>query len=76
MTKTIMTIVSVAIPRRIGSSSKPSTAEVIEIGDVIIPRHTQYALRLESDVKVVITFGRLDTSSEKLAYYVGVAFSY
>jgi len=47
-----------------------------EIGNVIIPRHVQYALRLESDVKVAVTFGRLDTSSEKLAYYVGVAYSY
>ena len=47
-----------------------------EIGNIIIPRHVQYALRLESDVKVAVTFGRLDTSSEKLAYYVGVAYSY
>lgn len=47
-----------------------------EIGGVKIPLHIQYALRLESDVKVAVTFGRLDTSSEKLAYYVGVACSY
>ncbi|MDD5658922.1 MAG: sensory rhodopsin transducer [Actinomycetota bacterium] len=47
-----------------------------EIGGVKIPLHVQYALRLESDVKVVVTFGRLDTSSEKLAYYVGTAYSY
>ncbi len=47
-----------------------------QLGGVQIPRHVQYALRLESDVKVAVTFGRLDTSSEKLAYYVGVAFSY
>jgi hypothetical protein len=46
------------------------------LGGVQIPRHVQYALRLESDVKVAVTFGRLDTSSEKLAYYVGAAFSY
>ncbi|MBN1299113.1 MAG: hypothetical protein JW997_05445 [Actinobacteria bacterium] len=47
-----------------------------QLNGVSIPRHVQYALRLESDVKVAVTFGRLDTSAEKLAYYVGVAFSY
>lgn len=47
-----------------------------EIGGIKIPKHVQYALRLESDVKIAVTFGRLDTSSEKLAYYVGVACSY
>jgi len=47
-----------------------------EIQEVKIPRHVQYALRIESNTKVVATFGRLDTSSEKLAYYVGAAFSY
>jgi len=47
-----------------------------EISGVKIPLHVQYALRLESDVKVAVTFGRLDTSSEKLAYYVGAACSY
>ncbi|MHB1376062.1 MAG: sensory rhodopsin transducer, partial [Candidatus Humimicrobiaceae bacterium] len=47
-----------------------------EIGGVQIPFHVQYALRLESDVKVAVTFGRLDTSSEKTAFYVGVAYSY
>jgi hypothetical protein len=46
-----------------------------EIGGVKIPYHVQYALRLESDVKVAATFGRLDTSSEKMAFYVGVACS-
>ncbi|MHB1252571.1 MAG: sensory rhodopsin transducer [Candidatus Humimicrobiaceae bacterium] len=46
-----------------------------EIGGVKIPLRVQYALRLESNVKVAVTFGRLDTSSEKFAYYVGVACS-
>ncbi|MHB1335616.1 MAG: sensory rhodopsin transducer, partial [Candidatus Humimicrobiaceae bacterium] len=36
-----------------------------EIGGVKIPLRVQYALRLESNVKVAVTFGRLDTSSEK-----------
>ena len=47
-----------------------------EIGGIKIPLHVQYALRLESDIKIAATFGRLDTSSEKLAYYVGVSYSY
>lgn len=47
-----------------------------EIGGVKIPLHVQYALRLESNVKIAVTFGRLDTSSKKLAYYVGVSCSY
>ena len=47
-----------------------------EIGGITITKNVQYALRLESDVKIAVTFGRLDTSSEKLAFYVGVAYSY
>lgn len=47
-----------------------------QIGGVVIPKHVQYALRLESSVKVAATFGRLDTSSEKMAFYVGAAYSY
>ncbi len=40
-----------------------------EIGRVRLPFRTQYALRVESDVEVVATFGRLDTGSEKMAFY-------
>jgi hypothetical protein len=47
-----------------------------EIGGVEIPKRVQYAIRLESDVKVTATFGRLDTTSEKLAYYVSAWHSY
>ena len=47
-----------------------------DIGGVKIPLHVQYALRLESNVKIAATFGRLDTSSEKLAFYVGASYSY
>ena len=41
-----------------------------EIGDVKIPYNKQYAVRVESDVKVVVTFGRLDTTSDKMGFYV------
>jgi len=40
-----------------------------EIGGIQIPKSTQYALRVESDVKITATFGRLDTTSEKMAFY-------
>jgi len=40
-----------------------------ELGGVRLPYRTQYALRVESDVEVVATFGRLDTASEKMAFY-------
>lgn len=41
----------------------------VEIGGVQLPFRTQYALRVESDVEVVATFGRLDTATEKMAFY-------
>ena len=43
-----------------------------EIGGLVIPPMTQYALRVRSDVKVVVQFGRLDTAQNNLAYYVNV----
>lgn len=39
------------------------------IGGFKLPYSTQYALRLESDVNITATFGRLDTTSEKMAFY-------
>lgn len=47
-----------------------------EIGGVKLPYKTQYALRVESDVKVIATFGRLDTASEKMAFYTGAWYCY
>jgi hypothetical protein len=46
-----------------------------EIGGTKIPYRTQYALRVESDVKVIATFGRLDTASEKMAFYTASCYS-
>jgi hypothetical protein len=45
-----------------------------EIGGVELPPLTQYALRVRSDVKVVVQFGRLDATQANLAYYVNVGF--
>lgn len=47
-----------------------------DIGGVKIPYSTQYALKVESDLKVVATFGRLDTTSAKMAFYTGAWFCY
>ena len=47
-----------------------------EIGEVKIPYSTQYALKVESDIKVIATFGRLDTTSEKMAFYTSAWFCY
>jgi hypothetical protein len=46
-----------------------------EIGGVRIPPLTQYALRVRSDVKIVVQFGRLDTTQANLAYYVNVGYT-
>lgn len=40
-----------------------------EIGGIKIPYSTQYALRVESNTKVTATFGRLDTKSDRMAFY-------
>ena len=47
-----------------------------EIGGVKLPFGTQYAVRVESDVNIVATFGRLDTSSEKMAFYTSAWHAY
>jgi hypothetical protein len=44
-----------------------------ELG-VEIPRATQYALRIRSDVKVVVQYGRMDVRQENLAYYGTMAY--
>jgi hypothetical protein len=46
-----------------------------EIGGVVLPPLTQYALRVRSDVKIVVQFGRLDTTQANLAYYTNVGYS-
>ncbi len=34
-----------------------------------LPRATQYALRIKSDVKVIVQYGRMDVRQANLAYY-------
>jgi hypothetical protein len=39
-----------------------------------IPRATQYALRIKSNVKVVVQYGRMDVRQANLAYYGTMAY--
>ena len=39
-----------------------------EIGGVKIDRRTQYALRFQSDIEVIIQYGRMDVTQSNLAY--------
>ena len=46
-----------------------------DLGGVQIPPLTQYALRIAADIPIVCQFGRLDTTQNAMAYYVGVGFA-
>jgi hypothetical protein len=39
-----------------------------------LPRATQYALRIKSDVKVIVQYGRMDVRQANLAYYGTMAY--
>ena len=45
-----------------------------EIGGLEIPCASQYALRVRSDVEIVVQFGRMDTTQSNLAYYINVGY--
>ena len=40
-----------------------------------VPKNTQYAMKIVSDVPVVIQYGRLDNRQTNLAYYTTLGFS-
>jgi len=46
------------------------------LGGVIVPRETQYAVKLVSNVPVVIQYGRLDTRQVKMAFYTTMGLSF
>ena len=46
-----------------------------DLGGARIPPLTQYALRIAADRPIVCQFGRLDTTQNAMAYYVGVGFA-
>jgi hypothetical protein len=39
-----------------------------------LPRATQYALRIKSNVKVIVQYGRMDVRQPNLAYYCTMAY--
>ena len=45
-----------------------------QIGGLVMPSKTQYALRVRSDVNIVAQFGRLDTTQPNLAYYSSMGY--
>ena len=40
-----------------------------------VPLETQYAMKLESDQKIVVQYGRLDNRQTNLAYYTTLGYS-
>jgi hypothetical protein len=47
-----------------------------ELGGVVIPLETQYAIKLESDTPIVAQYGRLDTRQVKMAFYTTMGISF
>jgi hypothetical protein len=45
-----------------------------DTGGMAIPPLTQYAIRVTSDVDIVVQFGRLDTTQENMSYYCGIGY--
>ena len=45
-----------------------------DIGGLEIPPLTQYAIRVRSEVPIVVQFGRLDTTQNNMAYYGSMGF--
>ncbi|NSW91094.1 MAG: hypothetical protein HPY74_10575 [Firmicutes bacterium] len=46
------------------------------LGGVVVPREVQYAIKLASDVPIVVQYGRLDTRQEKMAFYTTMGLSF
>ncbi|MDD3695562.1 MAG: sensory rhodopsin transducer [Lentisphaeria bacterium] len=45
-----------------------------DLGGALIPPLTQYALQVSASAPIVCQFGRVDTTQQALAYYVGVGY--
>ena len=46
-----------------------------DMGGLKIPPLTQYALRIKSNINIVVQFGRLDTTQANMAYYIGIGYN-
>ena len=40
-----------------------------DIGGLVIPPLTQYAIRVTSNINIIVQFGRVDTTQSNMAYY-------
>ena len=47
-----------------------------DFGENIIPVSKQYALKVESDVAVIVQYGRLDARQDNLAYYTVMGYGF
>ncbi|NMB97819.1 MAG: hypothetical protein GYA02_14610, partial [Clostridiaceae bacterium] len=47
-----------------------------DLEGIIVPREIQYAIKLVSDLPVVIQYGRLDTRQVKMAFYTTMGLSF
>lgn len=47
-----------------------------DLEEIVVPRETQYAAKLESNLPVVIQYGRLDTRQLKMAFYTTMGLSF
>lgn len=47
-----------------------------DFGGHVIPLETQYAMKLESDVPVVIQYGRLDVRQPNMAFYTTLGYNF
>lgn len=47
-----------------------------DVGGFVVPRETQYAVKIVSDLPVVIQYGRLDTRQVKMAFYTTMGLSF
>lgn len=45
-----------------------------ELGGFEVPVETQYAIRIESDMPIIVQYGRLDTRQMNMAYYTTMGF--
>ncbi|MFZ4616747.1 MAG: sensory rhodopsin transducer [Rectinemataceae bacterium] len=46
-----------------------------DLAGLVIPPLTQYGIRVRSDSKIVVQFGRLDTTQVNMAYYGTIGFA-
>ena len=46
-----------------------------DMGGLKIPPLTQYALRIRSNINIIVQFGRLDTTQSNMAYYAGIGYN-